>query len=71
MFGGSGEGRAREPEDRRACLPAMDFAEYSMARERYFAHLRLDCEVRRLEAAWRMRTFVNADPDAPRKWLTE
>lgn len=49
-------------DDRAGEAPAStSYAAYSAARERFLAHLRADCEVRRLEAALRLTPPDRAD----------
>lgn len=44
--------RPNEVDDRGWRMLPTGFDEYAAARERYFDHLRMDSEVRRLERLW-------------------
>jgi hypothetical protein len=44
---------------------ALGYAAYQSARERFFARLREDSQVRRLEAAWRLPAAVPAARERP------
>lgn len=48
----------------RAIAPAADFTQFSLARERFFACLRRDSEIRRLERLWALGPPA---PGAPRR----
>jgi hypothetical protein len=50
----SGPQFGRPEKSIRALDEAGTFADFVAARQRYFAHLRADTEVRRLNALWRL-----------------
>jgi hypothetical protein len=56
--------RGGEPQGLKGDGPATTFEEFAAARERFFAHLRADSEIRRLEALWRLPAATVPRPGA-------
>jgi hypothetical protein len=52
-------------EDRAPAIEELCFEAYQAARERFFAKLRADCELRRLEALWAVPAGTIEQVDDP------
>jgi hypothetical protein len=62
MRGTSGDDRERRDDGMRR---EISFGAYSSARDRYFATLRADAELRRLEKTWTMPPIREPWPQGP------